>query len=118
MESTVITTPSGYQVTFKPFVTIGDKRQIQRVLMKTAKIDPNDPKNMEFDSSALYDAQDLAVKLLIEKIDKPGEDAYRKTDPDEILKAVLSWPEEDGDLVYARINALTENPLPKEKKGA
>ncbi len=117
METTLITTPSGHKVTIKTGLTYGDKRQIERVFLQSAKVDPRQPEKMNFEASAMYDAQDLAVKLLVTKVEI--KDGTTFDQPDERLPlAILEMDEADGKAVYDRINELTTPTDTPEKKGA
>jgi hypothetical protein len=117
MEPILITTPSGYKVTFKPFVSFGVKRQIQRVLMASAKVDPKDPDKIEFSPAAMLDSQDLAVKLLVERIEVKGQETTYVTIPEQVLETIQGWPEPDGQAVYDKIDQLTNSTEDPKKRG-
>lgn len=96
-------TPSGHRVFLKSFLSFGQKRDIEKVFASKVKVDPLTQKS-EVDGSVLYDAQDLGVKYLVEKIiDKDGKEYTG----DEVLSVILSWSEKDGKLVYDKIDEIT-----------
>lgn len=106
-------TPSGHRVFLKQFLTFGQKRDIEKVFASKVKVDPLTQKS-EVDGSVLYDAQDLGVKYLIEKIIDKDSKEYTG---DDILPAILSWPEEDGKLVYDKIDEITSlKVIPQQSK--
>ena len=113
IETTVITTPSGHKVTIKNGLTYGESRQIQRMLAGAMTIDPKTQES-HLDGAALYDSQDLALKLLVTQIDT--KDGQTITEADQILAMVFTWPGGDGEFLYNRINEMT-TPKP-QKKGA
>lgn len=120
MEQPTLTTPSGYRVAFKPFATFGDKRQIQRVFLSAAKVNPAKPDDVAFSADLMFAAQDEALKLLVTQIEIEGTGAPI-TDPEQILSTVQGWKEADGQAVYDRLNELTADPLPpaeRKKKDA
>ncbi len=112
MEPIQLKTPSGYTVFLRPFLTFGQRRELEKVWASKLKVDA-DAKRTEFDASAIYEAEDLAVSFLVEKIlDKDGNELAGKP-----LETILSWPDEDGRCVYDKINEIASiKPSSQEKK--
>ncbi len=113
MEPIEIITPSGHKVYFKPFVTTGQDRQLQRLFVKKLQVDPATQK-VDYDASPYYDAEDLAIKFLVEKIIL--QDGQEITDKDKIFTTIDSWSRQDGKVVYDKIDEICElNKLDKKK---
>ena len=112
-----INTPSGHKVVFKPFLTFGAKRELERIWLRGSRVDPKHPEKMDFDASTLYDAQDAALKLMVASIELP--DGPLVDEPQAILDYVSAMTPEDGQAIYDRLNQLTGTNVPEDqKKGA
>ena len=118
MQSTTFTTPSGHKITIKPFVTFGDKRQLSRALMDTTDIDPNKPGDMRVKGKAMLDVQDLAVSLLIEQVELKDGTVHLGSGNQAIVDVIMAMPEEDGQMIYDKIDKLSTDSLTLQKKGA
>lgn len=118
METTLITTPSGHKVTIKNGLTYGENRQIQRVIAGGMKVDPK-TQETSIDGSAIYDSQDLAVKMTVQSIQLANGTVVQGGE--QCLALILSWEgaeEEDGKAIYDKINDLTKSSTTPEKRGA
>ncbi len=113
MDPVEIITPSGHKVFFKPFLTTGQDRELQRLFVKKLQVDPVTQK-VDYDASPYYDAEDLAIKFIIEKIVlKDGQEIIEK---DKIFTTIADWPRQDGKAVYDKIDEITElNKFSKKK---
>lgn len=107
----VITTPSGYKVTVKDFITFGQRRELERILISASKVNPQTQTMGEISPSALYDVQDKAVEMLVTQIEKGHEQQIIASG---FVSEIASWKEEDGAVVYAKINEIT---TPKSQEG-
>jgi len=111
----VITTPSGYEVYLKEYFTFGQKRQLMKIIYAKMRIKPSGTGKAEvqdFSVDFMQELQDQAFKMIIEKIviDK-------KEYIDGLYEMVMSWKEEDGQVVYEKIDSMTELFASKVKTG-
>lgn len=120
----VITTPSGYQVTLKDFLPFGFKRQLEKMFYEHFKLKGEDFKKAAGDTnkdeigasvddisgSVLYDMQEKALEFLVEKVEikQDGGASLILSKKDEIMQAVYSWKEEDGQAIMDKVNELTK----------
>lgn len=111
MEDKIITTPNGYKVYIKPFLTHTQFVQIQKLYTKDIKIDPNKKKDAseaneeiklsEFPANLVYDAQDLTVSFLVRKIEDKDGSVVERSGSD------LPIPVEDGQAVMEVITEIS-----------
>ena len=103
MELIEFTTPSGYKAFIRPYLTYGQHRIIQGVILTGVKVDPTTQKQ-EFDASVIYRAQDEAVKILVDKIvDKDGKE-YMGFDA---FNFIQTWSgNADGDALYKKVEEI------------
>lgn len=115
----IITTPSGYEVHLKDFLSFGEKRQLEKLIASKIKV-RTDGSSKKVDVEPVegtinYDMQDMAFRFLVLKI-------IKKTDSDSqeitsnIYDEVMTWQEEDGNAVFAAIDQVTsKSPLVPKK---
>lgn len=101
----VIKTPSGYSVELKDFLTFGQRRAIEKLLISKSKINPQTQSLSDIEPSLLYEVQDEAFKMLVTKI---INDKGTVVEGD-LFKFVNELPEEDGQLIYKTINDITNS---------
>lgn len=109
-----ITTPSGYEVSIKDFLSFGEKRQLEKLIASRIKIKADSNQKIDMapvDASINYEMQDMAFGFLVQKIIK-GEQEITTNLYDEIM----SWPEGDGQAVFNAINEVTAAPLVQAEK--
>lgn len=117
MDNITITTPTGWKAVLKPFMTFGDKRQLERVWAETMTLDAS-TQQTQVSGKALYDAQDKAVELMVTELIAP-DGSGSTTTPDAILAKIMELPEADGRAIYDKINELTASSIPAgQKKGS
>jgi len=96
-----VVTPSGYKVYLKPYVNYGQKREIRKVLLKGY-----DTNNGRYDSSVLYEAQELAFKLLVDKVIDPEGKEYLGLDTFKFVQGLEN--EADGDAIYEKVEEISK----------
>lgn len=106
---------SGAEVTMKGFITTGESRELQRILLSKGEFDTTNPQNAmkNLSPEAVFDMQDKGAEMLITEI--KSADGTTSVFSKEWLYAL---PMQDGNLVYEQINNLigsTAN-LPDESK--
>src|SRR5947209_2665048 len=105
-----ITTPSGYKVTIKSFLTFGERRQIQRVYAKYSHYDQTGTPIMS--GEGVYEAGDLAVSLLVKRILDPQSNDITGKNP---LQTILSFRDElDARAIYTAIDDIRNPAEPTE----
>lgn len=114
----IITTPSGYNVTIKDYMSFGASREIQRVTLSTVKVMVNGSKKevkednaFELSPTIYYDMQDKAIELLVEKIEKSEQ-----VITSDFVKEISNWSKEDAKPVYDKIDEYLK--AESVKKGA
>jgi hypothetical protein len=104
-----ITTPSGYVVDFKDEtdLTYGDRRRIQRDMMKGIKINPNQVKDLNFTGDFVYDSQDATLRAILKSIKNPdGTDVTG-----DLFEFVQGFKNPaDGDAVYKVVQDSMQSP--------
>jgi hypothetical protein len=115
MDNITLTTPSGWKAVIKPFMTFGDKRALERVFAEGMTLDSKgDP---HASGKSVYDAQDKAVSMMVKELVAP-DGGNPIVNPEMILAKIMAMPEEDGRMIYDKVNELT-NPTPQgEKRGS
>jgi hypothetical protein len=108
MENITFTTPSGYTVHLKPFLTFGDKRSLERVFAEGMSVDATNGTS-QASGKAIYEAQDKAVELMVVKIEMDG----KTIEGDQILPAIYAMRDPDGRSIYDKVNELS---TPQEEK--
>ena len=115
MDLIELITPSGFKAYFKPFLTFGQRREIEKFTASKVEIDPltQQPKN-GISALSLYEGEDMVLKMLLDHIiindqTLTGEEAYL---------AVQNFEnEEDGKVIYSKINEIVSSKnLPTDKK--
>jgi hypothetical protein len=109
-----IKTPSGYTIILKDIkdLTFRDKREIQKSILSSMKINPNDTTKTEMSGTGILNAQDAILKLVLKRIVKNDGLEVSTNLFDFIMDEM---PEKDGDYIYNEINKyLKEN---NEDKG-
>lgn len=114
MDNVVLLLPSGYEVTLKPRLSFGEKRQVTKVMSSKMTLDPQKKEaNTEINGAAMMEAQDLTVKLMLVQVKKTdgtvltGEQAYSE---------VYAMNDTDGEAVYAKVDELTAPITTEEDK--
>ncbi len=110
----IITTPSGYEVHLKDFLTFGEKRQLEKLVASKIRVKADANKQVDIEpveGSINYEMQDMAFNFLIQKIVKGEEEITAK-----LYEEVMSWREEDGDPVYEALDKITAKPVVDSKK--
>jgi len=108
----ILTTPSGYEVHIKDFLSFGEKRQLEKFIASKVMVKADSKQQVEVSGSLNYEMQDMAFSFLIQKIVKAEEEITTK-----LYDEVMSWREEDGQAVFDAINEVTsKSPLVPSKK--
>ncbi len=113
MDPVEIITPSGYKVFLRSKLTFGEYRQIEKIQASVYEIDSK-TRNLKYSATAIYDAEDYALKRLVQKIvDQDGKEYIG----DSILEFIDTWDKPDGDFLYKKINEITAgSSLPPQSK--
>lgn len=117
METIEFLTPSGHKAYIKPYLTFGQSRAIEKLWISTMKITPGkEEAPNSVDGSVVYEAQDLTVKFLIEKIVTAEGKEFAG---DSVLEVIGSMKDEDGRAIYTKIDEITAaKRLPPEDSDA
>jgi hypothetical protein len=111
----ILTTPSGYEVHIKDFLSFGEKRQLEKFIASKVMVKADSKRQVEVEpvsGSLNYEMQDMAFGFLIQKIIKVEEEITTK-----LYDEVMTWKEEDGQAVFDAINEVTsKSPLVPSKK--
>jgi hypothetical protein len=103
---------TGYTVYIKSYLTIGQSRELQNMLLEEGKFNPEIGKIENLSTKTFLKMQDKAAEFLLKEIkDKNGV----------VVPFSASWlynlPVKDGTLVYDKINIITQaSTLPTEGK--
>ena len=100
----IVTTPSGYKVTLKDFLSFGDKRKLLNQFLSETSISMSDQKNpkiSDLKGNIFTKYQDFAFGLLVTQIEKDG-----KVLTENLYEEVMGWREEDGDFIYKEVTKI------------
>ena len=98
------TTPGGYQIVIKGFVSGGDMDELERVFLEniTFDVDPDtgevDQTKQSVPATVELDRTKKALELLVLSVDGQTEDVY---------KAVRDLPTADYDAIVDRVNEIS-----------
>ena len=113
-ESTVVALPkTGQTVSLNPFVTIGQSRELQKIVLAKSKFDLQTGQVQDMPADAFMAMQDKAAELLITQI---------RTKDGVVTSFTKEWldtlPVDDGNIVYEKVNdVLNQSSLkPEEQK--
>lgn len=109
----IITTPSGSKVYIFSKVTVGMRRIIQRIFLSKAKYNPtsNEP---DYDASTILDAQEEAVKILVQKIET--SDGMVIVGGDKCLEYILNMTDpQEAQVVFDAMNKITTPTIGSEE---
>ena len=104
---------TGEVVVIYNYMTTGDSRKLQRLMLEKGKFDPQTGDIVNLPVSVFLEMQDAAAKILIKEI-KDGEGGA--------MSFSQEWldnlPIKDGNKVYDTLNEITQEAtmLPEEKK--
>ena len=122
MEQTIFATPSGHQVTIKPYLTFPEKRRVQRVFFSAARVDAVTGDKV-IDMGAQIDATDTILKILVKRIQLANGRVIEGSEA-EIFNALSDFSDPDIVALYDKIDDLTKtldifpNPERGEKDSA
>lgn len=104
---------TGYTVVFSPYITTGQSRELQRIILEGGSVDPETAKIGKVSVESFLKMQDRSAEFLIKEI--KNKDGQRE---DFTLLWLSELPVEDGNLVYERVNLLTQQSTmtPEAKK--
>src|SRR5574343_211846 len=103
-DAITITLPiTGAEVTMKGFITTGQSRELQRILLSKGEIDTSNPQSAmkNLNPEAVFDMQDKGAEMLITEL--KSADGTTSVFSKEWLYGL---PMQDGNLVYEKINDL------------
>lgn len=84
---------TGKEVVVYNYLTGGESRQLQRLILGGASIDPQTRTVSPISGSIIFDSQELAVSFLVK--------GYNKEEIDNL-------PGDDSDFLYAKIDEITQ----------
>lgn len=93
---------SGYTVVLKPFLTIGQSRELQCLLLESDVFDVNTQKFTGKNSSSVLKMQDKTLEFLGKEI----KDSTGKILPF-TLEFIAGLPQQDGQLIYAKADEIS-----------
>lgn len=100
-----ITLPaSGETVLFRPFLTTGQSRELQKILLKKGTFNTEAGKMENITTETFLDMQDKSAEFLIKEV--KGADGLARPFT---AKWLADLPVRDGNLVYAKISEITES---------
>jgi len=104
---------SGDVVVMAEYLTTGQSRELQKILLQGGHFDVEEGKMKDIPVDMFLEMQDRAAELLIKQIKK--QDGKTESFTTEWL---YNLPVEDGNLVYERVNEITQASTltPEEKK--
>lgn len=107
------TTPTGYIVRLKRhYLTYGEKLELQKLYLSNSKVDPTNQKIIDFNSTVVFQANEMVFKYLVQEIQTPEG----KIVSEDLYNFVLSLPEKDGESIFQELNKYTLPSQQMEKK--
>lgn len=108
-----IVTSSGIKVYITSHITVGMRRRIQRIFLAKAtyNLSANEP---DFDASTILDAQEEAVRLLVQKIETT--DGAIIQGGDRCLDYILNMTDpQEAQIVFDAMNKITTPTIGSEE---
>lgn len=106
-------TPSGYIIRLKRnYLTYGEKVEIQKLFLKSSKIDTEKQSIKEIDSLVIFEANKLAFNYLVDSIITPENREIKEN----LYDFVMNMREEDGQEIFNKINEFINPNQNLEKK--
>jgi hypothetical protein len=96
-----VTTNTGHTVKMYEHITLGEQRQIQKVLLRTVKVQVKEGAEQvapEISGDALLESQEEAVRLLVVELDGSAE---------QIFDRIMALRPEDGQEIMAAVEEAT-----------
>lgn len=106
MRETKILEIGGHKIEIKTYVTGGEAREIQGVLLKNVKVGDGGDIG-KINATVMTESQDKAIEMIVESFDESKDD---------ILKKVLDLPKNDFDELVLEINKSQEGLSKKKPK--
>lgn len=95
---------TGVTVVISSYVTIGQSRELQRILMQNSNLDITTGKMEGINPNSIYAMQDRGTELLVkEYIDKDGTHVPFSSD------WLNNLPSQDGELIYNKVNEIVNH---------
>jgi len=110
---------NGYTVEFKPYLTFGQKRALEKLMAGGIHIDPTTNKQENTISGAImYESQDFVLRALIVSLKTPDGLVFQGDQAYEAIQNFTPDQEEIGRAIYTKINEVTRanNPSADKKK--
>lgn len=93
---------TGCVVILNKYLTTGQSRELQRIILGQGKIDPGKSELNTLDAASVFDMQDKAVTMLVKE--------YRFNE--ETKAFTKEWldnlPPKDGNLIYNKVNDIVQ----------
>jgi hypothetical protein len=106
-------TPGGYIVRLKRhYLTYGEKLEIQRLYLKSTKIDPASQKITDLDASVVFEANKMVFNYLVIEIITPDNQSIKEN----LYDYVMNLKEEDGQAIFNELNKYLNPIQDLEKK--
>ena len=103
----------GYAVRLKRhYLTYGEKVELQKLYLKSTKIDPTSQKITELDPLVVFEANKLAFNYLVIEIIAPDGQSVKEN----LYDYVMNLKEEDRQAIFNEINKYTNPQRDLEKK--
>jgi hypothetical protein len=97
-----LTTPSGFIIEYREYLTFGEKRAIDKMYRSHMKMRMENDAASEMTAEPMLIAEDMAMNFLITKITMGDQVIIA-----DFRKTMESWKEEDGQAVVTAINEVT-----------
>jgi hypothetical protein len=106
-------TPSGYIVKLKRhYLTYGEKLEIQKLYLKSTKVDPITQKIIDLDTSVVFEANKMVFNYLVIEIITPDNQSIKEN----LYDYVMNLKEEDGQAIFNELNKYLNPIQDLEKK--
>jgi len=108
---------NGYTVEFKPYLTFGQKRALEKLMAGGIHIDPTTNKQKNTISGAImYESQDFVLRALIMSLTTPDGQLLQGDAAYDAIQNFAPDQEEVGKAIYTKINEVTRANAPTTDK--
>lgn len=99
---------NGYTATFRPYLTFTQKRKIQRLIAAAMQVSVvANADNMSIPGSVVYDAQDMAMQMMLVSLSQPDGTSLEGASAYDKLQGFFGEDEQIAEAVYKKLDEMT-----------
>ena len=101
---------NGYTAIFRPYLTFGQKRQLQKIISSAMTVDAETSKpNTKISAAVIYEAQDAAMEMMLVSLTKPDGTTLQGQAAYVAVQGFIGEDEKIGQAFYTKLDHITGN---------